>query len=566
MNKYIDVAGIVGNPSFYGEEFRDYSDETMRKMRLYGFNTVFVNIAWSRPHIDAVVPEHIAVSKKFPLLSPQDAGSRFKLFKERTVAAKKSGMRTFALFGIPEYRDYSSLPPEYGVLKGAGVSPIDPSASVTCISRPEVLDLYAELLTGIVTAVPELDGMLIYNVDELADVCSEDSDCPFCAGTPLENRLPAFLNGLFTRVRSVKPDFEMWWEPWELSASQVYGIMKDLDTHIGICCHSTINEVYFINEGDTWIRQTARMAKDQERKFIVELFIGGSGEDIGIVAGYPCPRLVYRQLLVYGNIPGICSLKEYFGNAVPYFSVNEKVFAACVNAPDFPRYEDLIIKIAGTYSEDGGAERLAEFWDLAGRAIEMIPWELSWVMRLSNYPSYFPGYWGRIPFCDLMRTPWKSPSWLSSRRSYYIISENTANYNHVLARDVNARFALALEYIDGALKLLPELKLKPGFEDEFARQKEALSIIKCQLICRKNHLMLSESASFMREGKEPPYDVAATLENDRKNAEALRTILENSGTPYLRDYGFLRESQNIIDACIKVYRESPGKWLTDYHF
>lgn len=566
MNKYTNIAGIVGNPSFYGEVFRDYSPETMRTMREYGFDTVFVNIAWSRPFIDAVIPEHVMVSKKFPLISPPDVEERFRLFKERTVSAKQSGMRTFALFGIPEYRDYSELPPEYGVLKGESVSSVAPFASDTCISRPEVLDLYTELLSGIVEKVPELDGMLIYNIDELADICRDGSDCPYCKGVPAEKRLSAFLNELFARVRTVKPDLEMWWEPWELSAAQVYGIMKKLDSRIGICCHSTINEVYFINEGDTWLRQTARMAKEQGRKFIVELFIGGSGEDLGIVAGFPCPSLVYRQMLSYGNIPGISAIKEYFGNAVPYFSVNEKVFAACVKEPEFPEYDALIRTIAETYTGAENADDLLAFWDLAGRAVEMIPWELSWVMRLSNYPSYHPGYWGRIPFCDLMRTPWKTPSWLSSRRSYYIITENTSNYNHTLALDVNARFDMALEYIDEALKLFPHLAYKAESGAEFTRQKEALEIIRCQLICRKDHLMLSECASFMRENKAAPFDVGEILQRDRETAETLKNILDDSDTPYLKDYDFLCDSLGIIDECIGKYNGSPEKWLSEYNF
>ena len=77
MNKYTNIAGIIGNPSFYGEGFRDYSPETMRTMREYGFDTVFVNIAWSRPFIDSVIPEHVMVSKKFPLISPPDVEERF---------------------------------------------------------------------------------------------------------------------------------------------------------------------------------------------------------------------------------------------------------------------------------------------------------------------------------------------------------------------------------------------------------------------------------------------------------------------------------------------------------
>ncbi|MBO4327770.1 MAG: hypothetical protein J5950_10905 [Clostridia bacterium] len=564
MNKNKTVAGIIGNPSFYSAEFRDHSAVTMDKMRAYGFNTVFVNIAWSRPNIDAVVPEHIMVSKRFPLLSPSDVDERFALFRERTVLAKKSGMRTFATFGIPEYRDYSALPEEYSVLKGASVSPINPAVSVTCISRPEVIDLYTELITGIIKSVPELDGMLVYNIDELADVCDEDSDCPYCRGVPAEERIPAFFNELFARIRKVKPDFELWWEPWEFSGAQVYGIMRKLDPRIGICCHSTINEVYFINEGDTWLRIAAQMAKEQGRTFIVELFIGGSGEDLGIVAGFPCPALVYRQMLSYGNIPGICGIKEYYGNAVPYFSVNEKVFAACVNSPEFPDYDEIVRSIALGYTGEPGP--LLSFWELAGKAVEMVPWELSWVMRLSNYPVYCPDYWGRIPFCDLMRTPWDSPSWLSSRRSYYIIAANTANYNHRLALDVNTRLELAVEYIDRALKIFPDIEFKPEDAAEFTRQKEALEIVRCQLICRRDHLQLSECAAYLRAGKPAPFDVASILKTDLDTAANLERLLSESDTPYLDVFGFLGDAQHVIQTCLDTFNESTEVWLTKYNF
>lgn len=564
MNKYVNIAGIVGNPSFYGKGFREYTPDTFSKMKQYGFDTVFVNIAWSRPDIDVVIPEHIAVSERFPLISPPDAEERFCLFRERACNAKAAGMKTFALFGIPEYREYDKLPPEYSVLKGASQSPIAPFASITCISRPEVLDLYAELFTQILTRVPELDGLLVYNYDELADVCDEDSDCPYCRGIPAEKRIPKFLNALYARIKNIKPDIELWWEPWELSAAQVYMTMKELDTSIGIACHSTINEVYFINEGDTWLRITAAMAKEQGRKFIAEVFIGGSGEDLGIVAGYPCPRLVYRQMLALGNTPGICGIKEYFGNAVPYFSVNEAVFAACNRTDVFPEYETMIGKIASAYTDS--TSPLIKFWELTSNAIEMIPWEISWVMRLSNYLIYLPDYWGKISFANLMRTPWDSPSWLSSRRSYYIITSNTANYNHRLATDLCTRFDLAIEYIDEALNIYGKWGIRPEYEAEFSRQKEGLEIIRCQLLCRRNHLMLSECADYIRQGKSLPYDVETILKEELVNLAEFDKIIRNSTVPYKGDYSYLNKAKELVSECLADYQSSIYVWINKYHF
>ena len=564
MNKYVNIAGIVGNPSFYGKGFREYTPDTFSKMKQYGFDTIFVNIAWSRPHIDAVIPEHIAVSERFPLLSPPDAEERLRLFKERTHAAKSAGMKTFAIFGLPEYREYERFPQEYSILKGASKSTIAPFASVTCISRHEVLELYTELLTQILDRVPELDGMLIYNYDELADVCDEDSDCPYCRGIPAEKRIPAFLNALYAGIKKAKPDVELWWEPWELSAAQVYLIMKELDPSIGIACHSTINEVYFINEGDTWFRITAAMAKEQGRKVIAEVFIGGSGEDLGIVAGYPCPRLVYRQMLAFGNTPGVSGIKEYFGNAVPYFSVNEAVFSACNREAVLPEYDIIIEKIASAYTDCTAL--LKKFWELTSKAVEMIPWELSWVMRLSNYPIYLPDYWGKISFANLMRTPWDSPSWLSSRRSYYVIAANASNYNHRMATDLNTRFELAIGYINEALNIFGQWGIKPQYADEFTRQKEGLEIIRCQLISRRNHLMLSECADYIRQSKEPPYDTEKILEEDVANLTEFGRIIKESSVPYQGDYSYLERSKELVLKCLKDFQSSSSVWSTKYQF
>jgi hypothetical protein len=56
------------------------------------------------------------------------------------------------------------------------------------------------------------------------------------------------------------------------------------------------------------------------------------------------------------------------------------------------------------------------------------------------------------------------------------------------------------------------------------------------------------------------------LRRDRETAETLKNILENSDTPYLKDYDFLGESLGVIDECVKTYDASAERWLTEYNF
>ena len=78
--------------------------------------------------------------------------------------------------------------------------------------------------------------------------------------------------------------------------------------------------------------------------------------------------------------------------------------------------------------------------------------------------------------------------------------------------------------------------------------------------------MLSESAAFLRAGKEMPFDIPEILKRDKETAETLRDILQNSDTPYLNEYGFLDESIGMIGDCINIYNESVENWLLEYHF
>jgi hypothetical protein len=265
MKDFKYKAAMPGNPTFYKDGLQDYSVGGLEKLKSLGMNTVFINLAWSRPYIDAVVLEAAAISKTYPLTSDPDvvAKARERL-SWRVKNVKSLGMNAMALFGIPQYMDYSKLPDGYKVLMGAPESVISPE-QVTCVLSPETRIYYAELIEDLLSHVPDLDGMLVYTYDELAEVCDENSDCPRCKGIPVEKRISEFLGWLHDTTNKIKPGFKIWWEPWELSWSQVYKTLETCDKNIAVSCHSTLHEVYFVNHPDLWLRTIAGLCRKQGR-------------------------------------------------------------------------------------------------------------------------------------------------------------------------------------------------------------------------------------------------------------------------------------------------------------
>lgn len=563
---FTNICGMPGNPTFYGEVHQDYSTENLQKLVNLNINTVFINLAWSRPWIDVVNLEHAAVSKSYPLLSDlEEVQVNRKKLSQRVASIKELGLKAFVLVGIPRYFDFSKFPPEYGVLRGSPDSTIDPVASPMCIQSPQVMQVYQELLKDFLTHVPNLDGIQVYTYDELAEVCDERSRCPRCAGIPLEDRLPGFLNELYRYLQELKPGIEMWWEPWEVSASQTYKTMSALQPEIGMACHTTIHEVYFVNQTDSWFRNVAAFAREQGRKLIAELFMSGSGEDLGVIASYPCPRLVYNQLRAIHQTPGVTGIKEYFGLATQYFSVNELVMQQ-FTASAHTGWDEMIDPIAHDFSA-GNADALKEMWEYAARALEMMPWELSWVMRFSNYPPYDPSYWGKVRFVDLMKTPWNTPSWLSNRRSYYMVVDNECNFTQATQDDVSKRFDLSLDYLARALGAGKQVQVKENYIQQLQRQMEALELLICYIRCRSNHLQLSALSQMVKDGKgsDAAKDkIASLLTAEIDNASQFCRLVKNSSVPYMMDTGKMEETITHIQASMRDLHSNMAAWAAKH--
>ncbi len=557
-------AAMPGNPSFYKNGLQDYSAESLLKLKEKGINTIFVNLAWSRPEIDAVCLEHCAVSKSFPLLSDEyDYVLNRQKIKDRVQTVKSLDMKAMALFGVPRYFDYNKYPQSYRCLMGASKSTIA-DASVTCIRSPEVMMLYKELITDFFANVPDIDGMMIYTYDELAEVCDEESDCPRCKGISQEIRIPEFLNKIYDYCLTLKNHFEIWWEPWELSWSQVYGILKNLDDRIAVSCHSALHEVYFCNHPDLWFRSIAALCVEQGRDMVAELFMGGSGEDLGYSAMYPCPRLVFEQIDAAVKTRGVSGIKEYYGICTRFMSVNESVMGRYFNGTEV--YDDMIGSVADEYTFDGESKKnLLLYWSFSSRILELLPWEVSWVLRFSNYHPYDPAYWGKISFAGLMKTPWLTPSWLSNRRSYYMVTDNTHNMNRAYCSDIVKRFGICLDLTDEGLRCLEKTMVYESYTFMIKTQKESSLLLKSLIICRLNYLLLSLGMDRLREGEPTLPDIKNILLRERKNALYMIGLAEESAIPYMIKTDLIHAGITVIDEFIGDLRNGENYILTKYN-
>src|SRR5690606_23997813 len=131
-----------------------------------------------------------------------------------------------------------------------------------CISDPAVAERYTEALGGFATAFPDVDDLLLYMYDQDAWLCSEFEGCDRCAGVPLHERAPAFLNAIAAAWAAARPGGRTWWEPWELSAGQTLAAISRMEPgSTGLIMHSTIAEVISTMAADRFFRNAAGLAQ-----------------------------------------------------------------------------------------------------------------------------------------------------------------------------------------------------------------------------------------------------------------------------------------------------------------
>ena len=346
-NQQVDYkVGFLGAPSFPEAENPElkmkWDDENMQRMKDLGFNTMQLNIAWAyRPYDEALNLEDVVqLPKQFRLTSidrehiadglrsPEKVEARSIIIRDRIAICKKYGLRTIFHFGAPNNNQREIEPLEQ------------------CVMDPVTVNRYVTLVREFGKKFPGVDDLLIYTYDQHAWLCSEDGPCPRCHGVPVAERVSMFVNTLARAWRKINPKGTLWWEPWELSAGEVYTTIELLDSScVGLSIHSSNAEVMIANPADRWFKNVLYLAAERGLPVIGEVFTGCPTEEMEPYTHIQCPLSTLRELRAVNSAGKLKGIKEYFGNVPNQEDPNLRMTGIFFRNPDISD-EDALTELA----------------------------------------------------------------------------------------------------------------------------------------------------------------------------------------------------------------------------
>ena len=529
--------GFLGAPDKTNVE---WNDRNMQKMKELGFNTMQLNIAWGyRPNDEPLnledvisIPERfelpIDIDSAKTLRTPQKIEERAEKIKQRIALCKKYGFRTIFHFGAPF----------------VGYPPTEPLSQ--CISDTSTISRYVTLIRDFHKKFPGVNDLLCYTYDQNAWLCSEFGPCPRCHGVPVDERVSKFVNILAQTWKRLEPKGIFWWEPWELSAGEVYKTIDLLDTTcVGLSLHANIAEVQIAFPVDRWFKNVVNKAADKKIPVMGELFMGCPTEEMEPFTHIATPLATLRALRAINAAGKITGIKEYYGNVPDQEDPNLKMTAIFFHEPDISDKEALR-KLALPYK--GVEEDIRNFWKLSSEAVELYPWDVSWFAREvgksnPNHP---------LTAATLKAPRIETPSWQSSRKSAFMITDKNQQPNFWMIEDIQLRFEQAAVKIQKALVIGTAIKNKipKEFRSDFNENMVELTGLGKRVLAYVYHLRETNLANLLRSSKENKLPV------NQNNVEELKLLL-------IKD----QENQNSkepIATAIKLLNEDLDQFLNTY--
>ena len=485
----------------------NWAIEDVAELKKLGFTCVQLNIAWAYRPAD----EPLNLEDVWPVLGAPESravAARFqerqKELRHRAQISHEVGLRTLFHFGAPfqgahEFLDDVNLP--------------------QCILDPATIARYVQALIGFGKENPHIDDLLIYTYDQDAWLCSEFGNCDRCAGVPLHERLPQFLNALGKAWVGIRAGARVWWEPWELSSGQTLSCILNLDPDsLGLMLHSNIAEVISTMPADRFFRHVSEIAASRGIPVIGEVFLSSNNEEVEPWSRLPVPLVTLNQIRAIESVHGVVGIKEYFGIVSSPFDINLAAANLYFNSPSSTNDE-----ILATLAKDFDLPWLAQFWASCSKAYELYPWDTSWFCRqLGRSLPRHELTAATIRGMQSNHDQWDTPAWQSSRGAVFMRVTNSEP-NPWLLEDVSLQFLVASRVMAEAIEIFDKNFLDKGdiSSRELMRQaSEAIGFITrttayvCHiretLICRTLRNSKARSSQLIAE-------LAEVLETDRHN-------------------------------------------------
>ena len=434
---------ILGDP----EKKVEWNDAALEALKQIGFNAIQINIAWgSRPFgepLDLIDVVTVPGERE----QPGTAECRAEM-QRRAAMAKHHGFRTIFHFGSP-YLDFN---PYTGEVRRIGQGGVDDNSfdSNYDVANPLVADHELKLLAELRKNFPDVDDIEVYTYDQDAWQTAEFQDSKYSAGIPLSDRLPEYLRKLHHVWTEGRVEtHRMWWEPWELSAGQVYTVLPQLPKNgFGLMLHTNIGEVQRAVPVDLWFRNTVRIAHSLGLPVIAEAFWACRNEEIEPLT-IPSPRLADEVYLAVMRVPGVIGIKEYYGLQPQSIDLDTDVLR--IRLSGFTGDSDEVLrKIADRFGP--AREKVLAYIRLLSDARQVYPWDASWLGREIGRAKTDHG-WSAATIRGMVAN---TPAWRSTRRVIFMAVDNAAPTFWML-EDIQLRCQIAADTLAQALDIGKEI-------------------------------------------------------------------------------------------------------------
>jgi hypothetical protein len=503
---------LLGSPV----EKVEWNADNLGKIQSLGFNAVQLNIAWGyRPWDEPLNLEDVVDSagmpdgrwQRLPLLSsgkPADVARRWSDLRDRIALARQAGLHSIFHFGAPYnmHLKFGDQPPN-------------------CISDADTLQFHVELLTAFHAQYPGVDDLLLYTYDQDAWLCSEFGECPRCSGIPLHQRVAKFVNLLSATWGKLNPGGRVWWEPWELSAGQVFKSIPLLDAErVGLALHGNVAEVMATMPVDRWLEISVKTAAEWGIPVIIEHFLTSQTEEVEPFCHLPWPVTILKGLRKIHALEA-SGIKEYYGIVPRASDANLGMTSLFFKNPQIKEDEAMRI-LSQPYGEV--SEEMVRLWTLASGAMDFFPWNASWWIREVGKAK--PAHSMKAAFIRGQQA--HTPSWESTRRTIFMKTDDLQPDPWML-EDVQLQCELCAQRIGECLELAESIRerVPPERQNGFALMVRDFGEWRRRTLSYVYHLRETNLAMILRghlqKGKEAPVHVIEELR------EILRRDMENQG-------------------------------------
>ena len=434
----------------------EWTDAALESLKKIGFNAIQLNIAWGARVFGEPLSLIDVVTVPGEPEQPRAAEWR-AVIQRRAAMAKRHGFRTIFQFGSP-YLDYN---PYTSTIRRIGQGGVDDNSfdSNYDVANPLVVQHEVKLLKAFRQNFPDVDDIEVYTYDQDAWQTAEFQGSKYSAGVPLSDRLPEYLRMLdqvWTTGRAAT--HRMWWEPWELSAGQLYTVLPQLPrTGFGLMLHTNVGEVQRAVPADLWFRNTVRISRNLGIPVIAEAFWASRNEEIEPLS-IPAPRLADEVYLAIMRIPGIVGIKEYYGLLPQRTDLDLDVLRIRLSGFEGTT-EEVLHKIANQYPP--AQDEVYAYLNLLSDARQVFPWDASWLARDMGRAKLDHGWAAATIRGEVANTP----AWRSTRRLTFMQTDNSQSPFWML-EDVQLRCQIAADTTQRALNIGSEIISKISSPDE----------------------------------------------------------------------------------------------------